>query len=394
MSVRSQRKFVRKVRPRVVVSIQDEGALMEAIVKLAREWEWDLLDYSLVYGLFPDDPPPCGALIDVLGDRPLAQQLQKQGCQSVRLGRLPNPFDRLLPAVLPDVAAAGRLAADHFLKRSFAHLAIIGWHTDDPFCDRYQCYQAFRSSAAEQGASVHSYNMIKLYQPNESAAERFERRKRQIGGWLKGLPKPLAVLTYADWMAAQLCVMCQRIGLNVPEEVAILGMGNSTWCERSLVGISSIMLNEVERAKQAMLLLRDLMAGKPGPVDPVMIPPAGIKLRRSTDVLALNDLLVSKAMTFIREHFKENPGVQDVAEEVGLSSRQLERRFGKSLGRSVNQELMRHRLEHVQHLLRTSPATIADIAPAAGFRSTRHLHFSFRRAIGMTPQQYRSDSQA
>lgn len=393
MNNRSQRKFIRKVRPRVVVALSSATQLMmQTIVSLAREWNWDLLDYDLVYGEFPDDPTPSGALIDALGDSPLAQQLRMEGCQIVRLGRLPNPFDRLLPAVLPDMAEAGRLAARHFIERSFEHLAIIGWNADDPTCDRYQCYRSYCALAAKHGASTHVYNMFNAHRRDESAAEKFERRKRQVGAWLKRLPKPLGVLTYADTMAAQLCVMCQRIGLIVPEEVAILGMGNSTWCERSLVGLSSVMLNEAGLASQAMLLLRDLMAGASGPVEPIMVPPEGIKLRRSTDVVALEDLLVSKAFGFICEHFQEDIGVLDVAEAVGLSSRQLERRCQKAVGRSVNQEIVRRRLERVQRLLRTSAATVADIAPLTGFRSTRHLHYTFHRAVGMTPLQYRQST--
>ena len=120
-----------------------------------------------------------------------------------------------------------------------------------------------------------------------------------------------------------------------------------------------------------------------------MVPPAGIKQRRSTDILAVDDLIVAKALRFMWEHARENIGVRDVAGEVGLSERQLERRFRDSLGLSVNQELVRRRLDEVRRLLQTTTVSVTDIAPMTGFRSTRHLHHSFRRATGLSPIQFR-----
>jgi len=396
MSRRTSDKFVRHVRPRIVLSLSDLSvspdvmALIHAIIAIAREWDWDLLDYSLVYGEFPTDPVPAGALIDELWCQPLVQQLQQRGCPMVRLGRAVNVHDHLLPAVLPDMALAGQLAARHFLDRSFVHLAYVGWNTALPDSNSYLFYKALCACADANGLIVETYDMAMYHQRDEPPAERFERRKREIGGWLAALPKPLGLLTYNDVMAATLSVICRRIGLNVPEEVAILGVGNTTWCERAPIELSSVMLNEAARAREAMQLLRDLMAGKKTcPQDPVMVPPAGIKQRRSTDILAVDDLIVAKALRFMWEHARENIGVRDVAGEVGLSERQLERRFRDSLGLSVNQELVRRRLDEVRRLLQTTTVSVTDIAPMTGFRSTRHLHHSFRRATGLSPIQFR-----
>ncbi|MFU8780944.1 MAG: substrate-binding domain-containing protein [Kiritimatiellia bacterium] len=390
MSERARRKFVRQVRPRIVVSLAESGAaMMPTIIALAREWNWDLLDYSLVYGEFPADPTPTGALIDTLGDGPLAQHLCYLGCRIVRLGWRTNPFDRLLPAVLPDMEAAGSLAARHFLDRAFTHLAYLGWSADPTRAQKYLLYHGLCKYAENAGVSIHLYEMGKRHIAFESPAERFERMKGEIGQWLKSLPKPIGITTYGDTMAAKLCVICRRIGLNVPEEVAILGCGNSTWCERAPVELSSIMLNEALRAHKAMHLLRDMMAGKAYATAPIMVPPEGIEQRRSTDILAVGDLVVAKALRFIWEHMRENIGVQNVADAVGLSARQLERRFLQSLGITVNQKLVQRRLDEVKHLLRTTELSVTDIAPRAGFLSPRHLHRSFLREVGVSPIQYR-----
>ena len=78
-----------------------------------------------------------------------------------------------------------------------------------------------------------------------------------------------------------------------------------------------------------------------------------------------------------------------IADMVGLSTSQLQRRFKTALGRSVVQELLRKRLDEARHLLRASNLPIADIGPKLAFHSDSYLYRSFRKQFGMTPAQYR-----
>ena len=82
--------------------------------------------------------------------------------------------------------------------------------------------------------------------------------------------------------------------------------------------------------------------------------------------------------------------VEDVARQVGLSSRQLERRFRRALDRSVNEEMRRKRLAEAKRLLRSTDCTIAELCTRVGFGSTTYLHRAFRAAFGTTPARYRS----
>ena len=81
--------------------------------------------------------------------------------------------------------------------------------------------------------------------------------------------------------------------------------------------------------------------------------------------------------------------MDDVAREVGVNRRTLERRFQGALGRSVREELRRRRLQVACELLRSTRDSIADIAPRVGYRSTQYLHRAFLAAYGMTPRAYR-----
>ena len=120
-----------------------------------------------------------------------------------------------------------------------------------------------------------------------------------------------------------------------------------------------------------------------------MIPPRGVVARRSTDVLAVEDPTVARAMRFMWDHLDQNVSVEDVALQAGVARRQLERAFRQHIKRGVNAELRRKRLERCCELLRSTEITISDIAPMIGFRSNDYLHASFKQAFGVTPRQYR-----
>ena len=131
------------------------------------------------------------------------------------------------------------------------------------------------------------------------------------------------------------------------------------------------------------------MDGEPAPKEPVLIAPAGVVTRKSTDVLALPDLDTARALRYIWEHFTEPLQVSDIADAVAVSRRKLERHFRAHLHRSVNEELIRKRIERGCELLTTTDLSINDIARQVGFSTETYFFRIFRRTMGMTPRKYR-----
>ena len=379
----------RKVRPRILIALRAGKPFVDIITDMARVWGWNLLDYGLVSDAYLNEAPPSGAIVDHLPDGPLVTHLHKIGCPVVRLGSNMHPMDDTLPAILPDIEATGHLAAMHFLERDFTNAAFIGWNPTCSHAVFHRLYHSYKDTLEQAGASLHTYSMVDSFKKNETPETRLARNQKQLGNWMLDLPKPIGILGFDDKIMAQLCVFFQLRGGHVPEEVALLGYGNSSWCNRSPVALSSIAPGYQEHARRAMELLRSLMEGASAPKEPILIPPAGLIKRRSTDILAMTDILVAQALLFIWEHIDENISVADVAHSVGLSERQLGRRFQQAIGRSVNQEIVRRRLETVKSLLQTSSGSIAEIASLTGYRSARYLHFAFQKAVGMTPGAYR-----
>ncbi|KUJ80526.1 AraC family transcriptional regulator [Ruegeria marisrubri] len=87
----------------------------------------------------------------------------------------------------------------------------------------------------------------------------------------------------------------------------------------------------------------------------------------------------------------ENPvSPAEIAAEIGISTRQLERLFGKYLNTSPKKYFMEMRLERARNLLIQTEASVTDVAMACGFESPGHFTRVYRASFGVTPALQRS----
>lgn len=177
----------------------------------------------------------------------------------------------------------------------------------------------------------------------------------------------------------------------MPEAVAVMGVDNDTiLCESLRVPLSSVCHDLEGMAFKAAELLDHLMAGKTPPKEVLRVPPTGLITRRSTDMQAVDNLEVAKAMRFIQDEYASSLlSVDDVVGATKLSRRALERAFRKELNRTVNEEVCRVRLDHVKELLATTTMAVMEIARITGFSRPNHLQRIFRKHFHTSPRNYR-----
>ena len=218
---------------------------------------------------------------------------------------------------------------------------------------------------------------------------------RWMAKTLKEAPKPVAALTYDEADAARLLDAAERIGVSVPEELAILSIGNDPIiCENQSVPLSSIDQDLERGGYEAAAMLDRLMDGGRPPKDPVLISPNGICLRRSTDIMASSDPLVKNALDYIAAHISAPLGAAQIADALNVSRNILDKRFRADLNRSVGEEVKRQRLALAKLLLRNTGKSVSEIAAAAGFCTPSHLANTFRSDTKMTPREYRRQSRS
>jgi LacI family transcriptional regulator len=117
--------------------------------------------------------------------------------------------------------------------------------------------------------------------------------------------------------------------------------------------------------------------------------PAALVPRQSTDVFAVDDPLVARALRFLAENSNRMVAVSEVAAEVAVSRRKLERRFRAAVGRSIAEESIRLRVNRAKRRLVESDEAIKEVALASGFRSANHFGKVFARAVGISPVRFR-----
>lgn len=363
----------------------------ERIVEVGRRQGWRMIDLNLFdKGELPPDIVPEGAIIAHPPYWPSKLPSRNLGYPVVQVGSSPTPHEIDTPSVFEDMNAAGCLAAEHFAERGFRHVGFLGYAPGD---DNKPLIDSLTSRASELGMEGRFLGLPR-FSRKDDVSIRFEKkrriRNRQIAELLRDAPKPMGLLTFNDRMAARICTICQLNGLSVPDEVAILGHGNSAIiCESAPVRLSSIQIVGKEFADAVAKLLQHLMDGGTAPTSPVMIAPKGIIVRESTDVFEAGDVAAAQAVRYLWQNCHRNIGVSDVANELGISRRSLEYRFRKAVGRSLNEELRRRRLERCANLLETTELPVAEIVKMVGFSSESYLYAAFRHAYGMTPKSYR-----
>jgi AraC-like DNA-binding protein len=96
-----------------------------------------------------------------------------------------------------------------------------------------------------------------------------------------------------------------------------------------------------------------------------------------------------KIVNFIQNHHHEGITVRDVARKSGLSVRQLHRKFHPLFSMSVQEFLVRTRLQSAKTALMHSNTAISQIALDCGFYDQSSMTKLFRKYMGMTPLKFR-----
>jgi LacI family transcriptional regulator len=293
--------------------------------------------------------------------------------------------DLPMARVCGDHRQIGRVAADHLIERGFKQVAYFSTEHQhvsalrgSGFAERFQC---------ATGCEVKQ--LVWALRPR-CKADDWQGLNRWLKRELRAMPKPAAVFCYCDYDAAKVETVCLEAGIQVPHDVAILGVDNdSLVCENVRVPLSSVRHDRVRIGYEGSALLDRLIRGGKAPSAPVLIPPCGVELRASTDAFASSDPLVRAAVTFFRGNLGRSIGVDDASAAVGLPRHQLERHFASVLNESVHATLMRLRLFEVKRLLALTDMPVKEIAARTGFCHAQHLSNAFKRFEGSAPQDYR-----
>jgi LacI family transcriptional regulator len=127
---------------------------------------------------------------------------------------------------------------------------------------------------------------------------------------------------------------------------------------------------------------------KPDTYD-LRIEPAGVATRPSTDVLAIDDRIVTTALSYIRQKACVGLTVDDVVKAAHASRSQLEKKFRRHLGRSPQAEIRRVQVAKIKQLLLETDYPLKKISEMAGFEHVEYMSVVFKRLTGDSPGGFR-----
>lgn len=297
-----------------------------------------------------------------------------------------------IPYIYTDNAAIGRLGAEHLLGCGLRTLAFYGYPRGRTSGWSEERAEAFRAVATAADRPCH------VFTGRHGDARRWEALQQELTTWLAVLPKPVGLMACNDLRARHVLEACQRLGLTVPGDVAVLGVDNDQLiCELTRPPLSSIDQAARRIGYEAAALLDQMMAAvhttdevAPSPPMKVVVPPIGVVTRVSTDTLASDDEAVVAMLEALRASPWEKPSITAVAEARGLSPATLEHRFQAAVGRSIHAEFVRQRMQRLRSLIAETDTPLKTLAARAGFPSLQYMTTFVRRHTGTTPARLRA----
>ena len=332
-----------------------DGSREEWIAQWAKEWKADA-----IIGRWNESK------LDLLGGLDIPIVLQNTRSRSDIYSNLTG-----------DYIITGQMAARYFRKKFYTSYAFFGikdviWSAEKG--------RGFREEVLKEKATYSQYE--------EEAGTVYDRRK--LTDWLRSLPKGTALFCCDDAHALTITETCMMAGINVPEDIAVLGVDDDDLiCEISDPTISSIQL-EVERGgyETCRLLHQQILGNSRQPFN-VFISPSEIKERNSTQANSISDMHVRNIVKYIDENYRHEIMMEDIFQLVPLSRRSVEMRFKKATGMTIYQYLLHIRIEHFAYLLATSDKPYIDIAYEVGFKDIANVPRTFRKHKGCSPLEYR-----
>lgn len=307
---------------------------------------------------------------------------------SILDARLPSVFfDEALVEPFAKLSRKAFVVEDHaaIARAALAHLDTIG---------TFASY-VFYSTFSLEGVSEKHWCMARAREFRRLLSERGIPVRLLSGRTpeadIRDLPKPVAVFAGFDGFASRLIFACQAAGIAVPNEVSVVGVDdNEDYCMASEPAITSVR-PDFERqgylAAQQLLRLMSTRSRKTIFLVPQETPT--ISIRSSTRPAFRFQPTVKGVEEFVTTHVSEALTPDAVARHLGISRRLLDLRLSKAGHPTVQETILRARLETVQHLLATTTFSIDYITGAAGFSNANVLKNLFKRRFDCSMRAWR-----
>jgi LacI family transcriptional regulator len=332
----------------------------EGIVKLAKEWkadaiiaQWDTEGKTLLKDL----------------DIPVVLQNFRERS---------DYFSNLTGSYLE----TGMMAARYFIQKRFQNFAFYG--------NKGVIWSQERAEGFKKEIEKHGGKFF-MFESENLSDEQWETSHDELDKWLISLPKPVAIFSCDDTFALQISQICKINNINIPDEIALMGVDNDEMiCNLSDPPISSILLDVEKGGYDAARLLHQMVKERRNVPFNIVVKPIRIVLRKSTEKFVIQNIHIKTVVEFIENNYITLKSIDELVRLVPLSRRILEIKFKEEMEISIYQYLIRCRIEHVANLLITTDKILYDIVLQSGFNDCKNISRIFKKYKNCTPYEYKA----
>ncbi len=112
--------------------------------------------------------------------------------------------------------------------------------------------------------------------------------------------------------------------------------------------------------------------------------------RREPHGIQLRDFYIQEAVHFMEQNYQRDLSVEEIADVCKLNRSYFSKLFKESKGCPPQEFLILMRLSKAAEMMKTTSASIGDIAARCGYPNQLHFSRSFKQRYGVSPREWRS----
>jgi len=366
-------------------------AEVEGVYERARTYGWHVVEVEYAHSIRPIEDyvrtwRPDGCILTCAPlTEPLAPEVFKD-IPTIYLDPDARTLRRQRHCVVNDPEALAQIAFQELMNLPCAACGFVGWSNRTVWSEGRR--QAF--GRLVEGAGLPFVAFTDPWDPEDKL-----RLHKKLARWIRELPKPCGIFAANDDTASLVADVCHFVGLEVPKDIAVIGVDNMELvCENAMTTLSSIEIDFHDVGRACADLLARLLADPDLPPETVRFGPGRLVRRQSTRALQTCDARVSRALERIRREASLGLRAADVIADMGISRRMAEQRFRAATGKTILEEINDTRLAHAFALLRRPDYPISLIAEQCGWKADVFLKRLFKKKTGMTMREWRKSRAA
>lgn len=287
-----------------------------------------------------------------------------------------------------DHETIGRLAAEHFLAKRHRHFAFAGFK-GVAFSEARRA--AFIHALPDRQVACWAAPLLRDQQTFFNDRTGAVVDARGMDAWLRSLSSPTALFAANDLLALQIMERAEQLGINVPEELAVLGVDD----DRLLCAFASTPISSIEpnaygigytAARILAKALRDPSAADL-PHSILHVAPNGLVERASSERHAVHPEWLADALGFIDASIARPISTADILALTGHSHATVRKTFIRVLGESAQRYILRVKMNAAKKLLESDGnLLVKEVAERTGFASTAYFCTVYRAFWGTSPR--------